>query len=86
MEVESVVSDIHIVSCFGSSVYRRWGRIILSVSEDKQKGICITVRDNGVGIKAAEQAELFTRYYRGTNTKEKPEGSGLGLAIAKQRL
>ena len=32
----------------------------------------------------AEQAELFSRYYRGTNTKEKPEGSGLGLAIAKQ--
>ncbi len=31
-----------------------------------------------------EQAELFERYYRGTNTKEKPEGSGLGLAIAKQ--
>ena len=27
---------------------------------------------------------MFTRYYRGTNTKEKPEGSGLGLAIAKQ--
>ena len=59
-------------------------KVIVSVSEDKQKGICITVRDNGVGIKAAEQAELFTRYYRGTNTKEKPEGSGLGLAIAKQ--
>lgn len=31
-----------------------------------------------------EQSELFERYYRGTNTKEKPEGSGLGLAIAKQ--
>ena len=31
-----------------------------------------------------EQTELFNRYYRGTNTKEKPEGSGLGLAIAKQ--
>ena len=59
-------------------------KVIVSVSEDKRKGICITVRDNGVGIKEAEQAELFTRYYRGTNTKEKPEGSGLGLAIAKQ--
>lgn len=26
---------------------------------------------------------LFDRYYRGTNTKQKPEGTGLGLAIAK---
>lgn len=59
-------------------------KVIVSVSEDRQKGICITVCDNGVGIDEAEQAELFTRYYRGTNTKEKPEGSGLGLAIAKQ--
>ncbi len=59
-------------------------KVIVSVSEGMQKSICITVRDNGVGIKEAEQAELFTRYYRGTNTKEKPEGSGLGLAIAKQ--
>lgn len=59
-------------------------KVIVSVSEDKWKGIYITVRDNGVGIKEEEQAELFTRYYRGTNTKEKSEGSGLGLAIAKQ--
>lgn len=58
--------------------------ITVSVSEEKGRGVCLSVRDNGVGISEEEQAELFTRYYRGTNTKEKPEGSGLGLAIAKQ--
>lgn len=58
--------------------------VMVSVSEDNGNGICLSVRDNGVGISEPEQAELFTRYYRGTNTKEKPEGSGLGLAIAKQ--
>lgn len=58
--------------------------ITVSVSGDNGKGICLSVRDNGVGISETEQAELFTRYYRGTNTKEKSEGSGLGLAIAKQ--
>lgn len=58
--------------------------VTVSVSEDNGNGICLSVRDNGVGISETEQAELFTRYYRGTNTKEKPEGSGLGLAIAKQ--
>ena len=26
---------------------------------------------------------LFDRYYRGTDTRQKPEGSGLGLAIAR---
>ena len=59
-------------------------KVTVSVSEDQGNDICISVRDNGTGISEAEQAELFTRYYRGTNTKEKPEGSGLGLAIAKQ--
>lgn len=59
-------------------------KVTVSVSEDRQKSLRISVRDDGVGIDEAEQAELFTRYYRGTNTKEKPEGSGLGLAIAKQ--
>lgn len=58
--------------------------VTVSVSEDKGRDIFISVRDNGAGISEEAQAELFTRYYRGTNTKEKPEGSGLGLAIAKQ--
>lgn len=58
-------------------------KVTISVLENKN-GLCISICDNGIGISEAEQAELFTRYYRGTNTKEKPEGSGLGLAIAKQ--
>lgn len=58
-------------------------KVIVSVLKENQD-IFISVRDNGIGISEAEQAELFNRYYRGTNTKEKTEGSGLGLAIAKQ--
>lgn len=58
-------------------------KVIVSVLKEKEN-IYISVRDNGIGISETEQAELFTRYYRGTNTKEKTEGSGLGLAIAKQ--
>lgn len=58
--------------------------VTVSVTAGDEHGICISIRDHGIGMRDAEQAELFTRYYRGTNTKEKPEGSGLGLAIAKQ--
>lgn len=59
-------------------------KVAVSVWEDTGNSVCISVRDDGKGISEEEQAKLFTRYYRGTNTKEKPEGSGLGLAIAKQ--
>ena len=51
-------------------------KVIVSVLKENQN-IYISVRDNGIGINETEQAELFTRYYRGTNTKEKTEGSGL---------
>lgn len=43
----------------------------------------IYVADNGKGMEPETTEHLFDRYYRGTNTEQKPEGSGLGLAIAK---
>ena len=43
----------------------------------------IRVADNGNGMKPEEAQRLFDRYYRWTNTEQKPEGTGLGLAIAK---
>ncbi len=50
----------------------------------QQNSVQVIVRDHGKGLSREEQAALFDRYYRGTNTQENPEGSGLGLAIAKQ--
>jgi signal transduction histidine kinase len=44
----------------------------------------IEVTDNGVGIPAAEQTDLFNRFFRGTNAiRSAIPGSGLGLAISQ---
>ena len=59
-------------------------KVTIRIDKDPKKGILICISDNGIGMSDKEQSELFNRYYRGTNTTEKPEGSGLGLAIAKQ--
>ena len=59
-------------------------KVKISIDKNSEEEACITISDNGTGMSEEEQAELFNRYYRGTNTKEKSEGSGLGLAIAKQ--
>lgn len=56
----------------------------VSVDADSQGGVRISIRDNGAGISDEAQAQLFNRYYRGTNTKVSSEGTGLGLAITKQ--
>ena len=56
----------------------------ISVDTEADNAVNIHIRDNGKGMTEAEQEQLFERYYRGTNTKERSEGSGLGLAIANQ--
>lgn len=59
-------------------------KVIIAVTAKQETCVRISIRDNGLGMSEEEQAGLFTRYYRGTNTRENPEGCGLGLAIAKQ--
>ena len=51
--------------------------------EDGRNEIQVIVSDNGAGMSEEDSKRLFQRYYRGTDTDEKPEGTGLGLAIAK---
>jgi len=44
-----------------------------------------TVTDNGIGVPKAEQAHLFTKFYRAENArKARPDGTGLGLFMAKK--
>ncbi|MGE7906890.1 sensor histidine kinase [Peribacillus sp. NPDC094092] len=42
----------------------------------------ITIADNGRGIPSKDLAQVFERYYRGTNTAS-THGTGLGMAIAR---
>lgn len=45
--------------------------------------IHIIVRDDGIGIPAAELPYIFDRFYRATNASIHKSGSGLGLSIVK---
>lgn len=59
-------------------------KVSVALDTNKNGSILLSIRDNGKGLSESERSRLFERYYRGANTKEKPEGSGLGLAIANQ--
>ena len=48
-----------------------------------QDGARLWVRDSGSGILGSDQARIFDRFVRGTDTRRYHRGSGLGLAIVK---
>lgn len=51
--------------------------------EDKR--VIFSCRDNGLGIPADQQAELFTKFFRAQNIlKKDTKGSGLGLYLNKK--
>lgn len=59
-------------------------KVKVTINKAPNSRLAISICDNGNGMSETELSGLWSRYYRGTNTKERPEGSGLGLAIAKQ--
>ncbi|PSR57006.1 PAS domain-containing sensor histidine kinase [Adhaeribacter arboris] len=52
-------------------------------SEVDEAEVCITVKDNGIGIPEEEQKHLFQPFFRAHNTGNIP-GTGLGLNIVKR--
>ena len=65
---------------------RPGGVVTLKCTLDECKGrVLITCQDQGVGIPAHDQGDLFTRFFRASNaTDQAIPGTGLGLSIAKQ--
>jgi signal transduction histidine kinase len=61
----------------------RGGRVDVSVRRDGDRAVAV-VTDTGVGIPDADQASLFTRFYRASNVADGSfPGTGLGLAIVR---
>jgi len=58
--------------------------IVLSIGEDEQN-LRIAIADNGIGIPAKDQNNLFSIFQRASNVG-KIKGTGLGLVIVKQAV
>jgi len=62
------------------------GEITLSVTTKKMatgENICISVKDNGIGIPHTEHEAVFEKFYRSSRASRKSSGTGLGLAMVK---
>jgi signal transduction histidine kinase len=48
-------------------------------------GVSLSVTDTGMGIPAAEQPQLFTRFFRTEQARRQAiQGTGLGLAVVRE--
>jgi signal transduction histidine kinase len=59
------------------------GRVVITAEADGDRAR-VTVSDNGIGIPADEQPQIFSRFFRAsTATRGAIPGTGLGLAISR---
>ncbi|OAP36547.1 hybrid sensor histidine kinase/response regulator [Sinorhizobium glycinis] len=63
--------------------YTPSGRVLLGCRRRKD-GLCIEVRDTGIGIAPERQKEIFEEFRRLDTGEEREKGSGLGLAIVER--
>lgn len=60
------------------------GKIELSIFSDGKNNILLKISDTGYGIPKKQQEQIFTKFFRADNVREKnTEGTGLGLYIVK---
>jgi PAS domain S-box-containing protein len=60
------------------------GRIEFTISLYEKRSIAIKVSDTGYGIPKSQQDQIFTKFFRADNVRDKDtDGTGLGLYIVK---
>ncbi len=64
--------------------YSPKGRVVVALDAAAEH-VTFTVTDNGIGVSKADQAKLFTKFFRTEKAKQtRLEGTGLGLYLVKQ--
>lgn len=82
--VRQVVYEMLYNLCDNALKYNRDGGNVHITLEQKQEGVCWSVRDSGIGIPKSEQDRIFERFYRVDKSHSRETGgTGLGLAIVK---
>ena len=74
---------LNLLSNAAKFVPRQDGRVEVALRRDAGD-LVVSVRDNGPGVPAAEQATVFEKFRQGGDALTRPAGTGLGLPISRQ--
>lgn len=92
-KVGTIVTDPNLIRMIVTNLYsnavkytREQGTIHVGFA-CKDDNVVITVADNGMGIPAEDQDEIFSKLFRATNAvRNVPDGTGLGLYIVREAV
>jgi len=63
--------------------YSPQGGVVVLVADGEDEAVRVQVRDEGVGIPRSQQAQIFTKFFRGDMIESGITGTGLGLAVSR---
>ncbi|MCB1800285.1 MAG: cache domain-containing protein [Gammaproteobacteria bacterium] len=70
---------VNLVSNAAHALPSQQGRIVIATRDWEDKGVCITISDNGCGMDEKQCSQVFNPFY---STRRQGEGTGLGLSIS----
>lgn len=82
--VSNILEEVLFNLCDNAIKYNKQGGSVCICLTENEESVCISVKDNGVGIPKEDQSRVFERFYRVDKSHSKEiGGTGLGLSIVK---
>ena len=82
--VPNILEEVLFNLCDNAIKYNKPGGSVCICLTENEESVCISVKDNGVGIPKEDQSRVFERFYRVDKSHSKEiGGTGLGLSMVK---